>query len=106
MRLLATDEGKSTFVRWSPPCGGDLFFVGSCTVSMTQSGTIGAFFRNGNWETIRVNSSDMPKGLALDPVTGIIEGTPTEVVNATLKFRSSGGGESGETPNILIEIRP
>lgn len=107
VRLEATEEGKSTFVRWSSPCGGSsLLFVGSCTVSMTQSGTMGAFFRNGNWETIRVNSSDMPKGLVLDPVTGIIEGTPTEVINATLKFRSSGGGSSDETPNILIEIRP
>jgi Putative Ig domain len=101
--LQARDENSSTFVRFSSPC--DFLFTAFCRISMTRSGSIGAFFRNGNWEVIPVTSG-LPPGLTLDPVTGIISGTPTQSIFPTMKFRSSGGGESGESVNILIEIRP
>ena len=101
--LLANDENSSTFVRFSSPCGS--LFIGACTLTMTASGSIGAVFRNGNWEVIPVTSG-LPPGLTLDPVTGIISGTPTQSIFPTVRFRSSGGGESGESVNILIEIRP
>jgi large repetitive protein len=106
VRLQATDEGGSTFVRWSSPCSGDsVLFIGFCTVTMSASGTMGAFFRNGNWEAIAV-TAPLPLGLTLDPVTGLITGTPTQPIIATLKFRSSGNGEFGESNNIVFEIRP
>jgi Putative Ig domain len=104
VRLSASDEGRSTFVRWSSPCDGTRF-IGSCTVDMIRSGTVGAFFRNGNWEAIAVNSP-LPPGLTLDAVTGLITGTPTAAISPTLKFRTSGGGEFAESVNIRIEIRP
>jgi hypothetical protein len=107
VRLQATDEGGSTFVRWSSPCSSDsVLYIGFCTVTMSASGSMGAFFRNGNWEVIRVNSSDLPRGLLLDPVTGIISGTPTQAILATLKFRSSGDGEFDDSTNIVLDIRP
>jgi Putative Ig domain len=72
---------------------------------MSASGSMAAFFRNGNWAVIPV-TAPLPAGLTLDPVTGIITGTPTQAIFATLIFRSSGEGEFDDSNNILFEIRP
>jgi Putative Ig domain len=104
VKLFASEEDCSTFVRWSSPCDGTLF-IGVCTFDMTRSGGVGASFRNGNQEAIAVNAP-LPAGLTLDAVTGVITGTPTQAISPTLRFRSSGGREFDESNNILLELRP
>ena len=104
VQLFASEDGGSTHVRWGRPCDGTLY-IGTCTVTMSSSGTVVSFFRNGNWEAIAVNAPLTP-GLTLDPVSGFITGTPTAAISPTLKFRSSGGGQSDESINIRLEIRP
>jgi Putative Ig domain len=97
---------NGSFVCWASSCADpNVSRLETFTRFMNSSSTVNAAFRNGNWQAIPVTGS-LPTGLTLNSANGEISGTPTQAFAPTLKFRTSGGGTSAETGNVLIEIRP
>ncbi|BCM89442.1 hypothetical protein IAD21_01288 [Abditibacteriota bacterium] len=98
----ATGTGFDNDIRDVVPSAQDVTFSG--TVAVSFRGQLVA--TGGEDFTYSIVSGTLPKGLALNPLTGIISGVPTVATNSRITYRVSDGARSSNTALIIFSIRP
>ena len=84
--------------------------VPTITSNLGASGTVGSSFTysiaaTGFPTSYRLVSGTLPSGLTLNPVTGVISGTPTQQGNFGVTIGATNAGGTG-TSSVLLSISP
>ncbi len=94
VRLIAAGGTGSSFSSWGVPC---TLNGNQCVITMSNSGSVRAFFFTGTWSIVTGALAD---GLTLNSTTGEISGTPTVSTNfadptvGLITFRLTNGRET------------